>query len=137
MKRKRYIAYVLFIISMAMLMIPVVPHHHHADGLICMKSDMAADECGHQHPDSCNKHCCCNTGCATTHFVQQIPASDNDTWASPTATWVVTLFCEPIYQSLLLPENHIRRQEFVYREALHGTFTVRATGLRAPPSVLA
>ena len=36
-----------------------------------------------------------------------------------------------------LPEETGIRQEFVYLESLHGTFITCATGLRAPPSVLA
>lgn len=38
MKTKRYIAYFLFFISMIMLVVPVIPHHHHEDGVICMKT---------------------------------------------------------------------------------------------------
>lgn len=38
MKTKRYIAYFLFFISMIMLTVPVIPHHHHEDGMICMKT---------------------------------------------------------------------------------------------------
>lgn len=38
MKTKRYIAYFLFFISMIMLIVPVIPHHHHEDGIICMKT---------------------------------------------------------------------------------------------------
>ena len=40
MKTKRYIAYFLFFISMIMLTVPVIPHHHHEDGMICMKNDL-------------------------------------------------------------------------------------------------
>ena len=43
MKTKRYIAYFLFFISMIMLTVPVIPHHHHEDGMICMKNDLPSD----------------------------------------------------------------------------------------------
>ena len=44
MKTKRYIAYFLFFISMIMLIVPVIPHHHHEDGIICMKNDLPISE---------------------------------------------------------------------------------------------
>ncbi|ADV45209.1 DUF6769 family protein [Bacteroides helcogenes] len=135
MKKKRYITHVLFFISMIMLTIPVIPHHHHADGLLCMKSDITEDCCEHRH-NSASEHCCCGTGCVTTHFVQQSPNSSNSAWAHPNVPWVITLFFEPVFKLLVLPENDIKRQESIYLESLHGTFITRATGLRAPPYVL-
>lgn len=136
MKKKQYITYFLFFISMVMLVIPVIPHHHHADGLICMKNDITKDCCEHRHSPA-NEHCCCDTGCVTTYFVQQTPNTGNDAWAHPDAMWVVTLFFEPIFKLLVLPENDIKRQDGVYLESLHSTFITRATGLRAPPYILA
>lgn len=72
----------------------------------------------------------------TTHFYQQTPNSDNSD-IQPCFVWVTTLFSEPLLRLLALPEETGIRQEFVYQESLHGTFITRATGLRAPPSVLA
>lgn len=132
MKKKRYIAYFLFFISMVMLVVPVIPHHHHDDGLICMKNDLSAKECCHQHQDTCKDHCCCDTGCMTTHFFQQAPNSDHS-GVHPDFLWVTTLFSEPILKLLALPEDNGIRQTPVYVESLHGTFITHATGLRAPP----
>ena len=128
MKTKRYIAYFLFFISMIMLTVPVIPHHHHEDGMICMKNDLPSDGCCH--------HCCCDTGCMTTHFFQQTP-NPNNSDIQPCFVWVTTLFVEPLLKLLTLPDETGIRQEFIYLESLHGTFITRATGLRAPPSVLA
>ncbi|WP_270570629.1 DUF6769 family protein [Bacteroides eggerthii] len=135
MKTKRYIAFFLFFISMIMLTVPVIPHHHHEDGMICMKNDLPSDGCCH-HQDACNEHCCCDTGCMTTHFFQQTP-NPNNSDIQPCFVWVTTLFVEPLLKLLTLPDETGIRQEFVYMESLHGTFITRATGLRAPPSVLA
>lgn len=135
MKTKRYIAYFLFFISMIMLIVPVIPHHHHEDGIICMKNDLPSDGCC-QHQGPCSEHCCCDTGCMTTHFFQQTPNSDNSN-LHPCFVWVNKLFTEPLLKLLALPEETGIRQEFVYLESLHGTFITCATGLRAPPSVLA
>lgn len=135
MKKKRYIALCLLFISIIMLMVPVIPHHHHIDGLICMKNDITADCCGHHH-SSDNDHCCCGTGCVTTYFVQQTPTSDSAS-TYPDCLWVTTLFFKSLSGSLSLPEADTQRHGCVYLESLHGTFITRATGLRAPPSVLA
>ena len=84
MQRKRYITLFFIFISMVMLVVPVIPHHHHNNGLICMKNDITPNCCGQQHtPDS--EHCCCDTGCVTTHFFQQTPSSDNG-WTHPDST---------------------------------------------------
>lgn len=135
MKKKRYIAYFLFFISMIMLVVPVIPHHHHDDGLICMKNDLSSEGCC-SHQGSCNEHCCCDTGCMTTHFFQQAPNSDNSDM-HPDFAWTTALFSEPILSLLVLPDGIIAGQEDVYIENLHGTYITRAAGLRAPPYVLA
>ena len=93
MQRKRYITFFFIFISMVMLVVPVIPHHHHNNGLICMKNDITPNCCGQQHtPDS--EHCCCDTGCVTTHFFQQTPSSDNG-WTHPDFPLVITLFSVP------------------------------------------
>lgn len=43
MRNKRYIVSFLLFISMIMLVVPVIPHHHHADGVICMKNDLTPE----------------------------------------------------------------------------------------------
>lgn len=135
MKSKRYIAYFLIFISMVMLVVPVIPHHHHDNGLICMKNDITPDCCAQHHSTPDKEHCCCDTGCVTTHFFQQTPSSDNGL-ANPDFPLIITLFSEPLLRLLLTPIENGQRQECVYRESLHGTYLTRATGLRAPPSVL-
>lgn len=103
MQRKRYITLFFIFISMVMLVVPVIPHHHHNNGLICMKNDITPNCCGQQHtPDS--EHCCCDTGCVTTHFFQQTPSPDNG-WTHPDFPLVITLFSEPLLRLLVLPEE--------------------------------
>ena len=52
-KKKQYIAYLLFLVSILMLAVPVVPHHHHGSEAICLKNDLHTG-CGetnhHHHP---------------------------------------------------------------------------------------
>lgn len=135
MRNERYIAFFLIFISIAMLMVPVIPHHHHDDGLICMKDDITSDCCEQHHDAEC-EHCCCDTGCVTTHFFQQTPTAANGE-THPDFPIIITLFSESILKILLLPERDIPKREYIYLESLHGTYLTRATGLRAPPSVLA
>lgn len=112
MQRKRYITFFFIFISMVMLVVPVIPHHHHNNGLICMKNDITPNCCGQQHtPDS--EHCCCDTGCVTTHFFQQTPSSDNG-WTHPDFPLVITLFSEPLLRLLVLPEESGQRQDCIY-----------------------
>lgn len=120
---------------MMMLVIPVIPHHHHADGLICMKNEMTTDCCEHHHDPFDGHHCCNTTGCVTHYFIQQTPDS-HETNLHSDAAEVIILFIEPLSKLLLLSESDFKRQNNVYIETLHGTFITRATGLRAPPSVL-
>lgn len=137
MKKRQHIAYILFFISLIMLAIPVIPHHHHADGTICMKNDIAADcdeSCCH-HPRE--GHCCCDTGCLTTHFVQKTPNSSDELCSHPDTLWTAVLLFKPISRLLTALEFDVSRQECIYLESLHSTFIIRATGLRAPPSLLA
>lgn len=133
MKAKRQIAYLLFIISILMPIVPVIPHHHHADGRLCMKNDITTDCCkGHQHHDSTHDHCC-GDDCVTMHFFEQTPNS-NDTWSYSFAPEVTILFFEPSMIQLLTLSNNISGKEPPsYIEHLHGTQLVRAKGLRAPP----
>ena len=109
MQRKRYITLFFIFISMVMLVVQVIPHHHHNNGLICMKNDITPNCCGQQHtPDS--EHCCCDTGCVTTHFFQQTPSPDNG-WTHPDFPLVITLFSEPLLRLLVLPEESGQRQD--------------------------
>lgn len=136
MKKKWYITYFLLFISIVMLVIPVIPHHHHADGLICMKNDITNDCCKQNQNPGNEDHCCNDTGCVTTHFFQRSPSTDTDTGAHLDGVWAITLYFEPLFKLLAVPEIEVKRQENIYFESLHGTFITRATGLRAPPYVL-
>lgn len=118
-----------------MLGVPVIPHHHHADGLICMKNDITADCCEHRNNPN-PEHCCCDTGCLTVYFYHQTSNTSHMDfqWDAP---WVTTFLYESIFKLLIIPESDLSRRKYVYLESLHGTFIKCATGLRAPPYVLA
>lgn len=132
MKTRRHIAYLLFVVNILMLAVPVIPHHHHADGILCMKSDIEAGCCNHS-ANKAGEHCCCNTGCITTHFFQQRPTLDIDfthTFPDNTPFYSASLLSPFIF---LTPSGQLR-ENTTYMEVLHGTFFTRAKGLRAPPT---
>ena len=135
MKFKRHITYILLVVSLLMTAVPVLPHHHHANGLLCMKNDISTG-CCLQHSDSPREgHCCCQTGCVAHHFFQQMP-TDTRNEMQPAASEII-----PFLSPLLLRlsdslTNADKKQIPIYIESLHEKFTARATGLRAPPSTL-
>lgn len=133
MKRSRRLTAIMLLwVSMIMLAIPVVPHHHHADGQICMKNDLTNDCCAN-HNHSTTEHCCCDTGCLTTHYVNP-PQQTDGNHIQPDFFWVTVLFADPFLELQLLPsQKRIRKEEAFFRESLHGIFIVRAMGMRAPP----
>lgn len=131
-KNKRHILYLLFCISIVMLIVPVMPHHHHTEGVICMKSNAAAE-----HPCPVHHHnhkTCCNNECAAK-WQSPIPAVQRN--IAQHTLFSIILFHEPLLKLLLTPQEVSLDTNLVYLESLHGTFITRATGLRAPPTLLA
>ena len=133
MKTDRHAAYLLLLLSILMLGVPVIPHHHHADGVLCMKDDVHAGCCT-PTPDEAGGHCCCDTGCISTHFFQQRPDTSPDI---PQPLSCDMLFLPAELLADLLPRHSISHSLApIYIESLHGTSLTRATGLRAPPASL-
>lgn len=135
MKTQRHIAYLLLVISLLMPMVPVFPHHHHANGLLCVKNDIGS-HCCHQHAESQDEgHCCCQTGCVTQHFFQQMPTSVSN-GPLPAVSELIP-FLSPLLLRLAASRAVASKGDIpIYIESLHGTLVARATGLRAPPSPL-
>lgn len=144
MRKRRYVAGLLLFVSIMVLMVPVMPHHHHANSQICLKNDRTQQEdvCprhdAHSCPhDGCHSHTCCHTtGCVAVHFVQS-PPDVNPQELDPDFAWTVTLLYESVCKLLIESGNRLPDPDSVYRESLHATFIVRVSGLRAPPCVLA
>lgn len=133
MKTDRHAAYLLLLLSILMLGVPVIPHHHHADGVLCMKDDVHAGCCT-PTPDEAGGHCCCDTGCISTHFFQQRPDTSPDI---PQPLSCDMLFLPAELLADLLPRHSTGHSLTpIYIESLHGTSLTRATGLRAPPASL-
>ena len=129
MRNKRYIVSFLLFISMIMLVVPVIPHHNHADGVICMKNDLTPEpQCPkHHHPGNDS---CCNDGCMT-RLNSPTPSVQADN--NPHYLFTAILFTDFIIENLFRPQERRIKNYYAYRESLHGTAVNRAFGLRAPP----
>lgn len=119
---------------MVMLVVPLIPHHHHSDGIICMKDDIKETECpcDHQHHHHSENDPCCTNECMT-HFESPTPVEQLYE-VQPQFFYITTLFTEPLLRFLTQPEERNIHRDYVYIESLHGMFITHATGLRAPPS---
>ena len=114
MARRHYITVLLLFVSILTLAVPVMPHHHHADGNICLR------------------HCCHNQGCVATHYFQRVPIVRQH--VSPDqAQRLVTDFAMFFLGQSTAFHSHPYLSYSPYVESLHGTYLVHAKGRRAPP----
>ena len=133
MKQKRYIAWMLVVVSMVMLVASVLPHHHHQH-LLCLDNDVetCACTCEDHHAPDADHHEGCEGHCIT-HFVSVTPDTMQD-YVSPDYT-----FCQLIYtladvMSVSLPVLDLKANpSYFYLEKLHSTCLGHVRGLRAPP----
>ena len=82
---------------MIMLTVPVIPHHHHEDGMICMKNDLPSDGVATIKTLATNI-AACDTGCMTTISSNRPPIPNNSD-IQPCFVWVTTLFVEPLLKT--------------------------------------
>ena len=129
----KYIAEEIFqevFINIIMLVAAVIPHHHHPNGMICMKQDLPVEQqcpTHHHHPGNDS---CCSSECMT-RFYSPTPSIHTD--SGPDYVFIATLFTDVIIEHLLRPQEKRIKNYYVYRDSLHGTDTHRTTSLRAPP----
>lgn len=139
MIRKPYTTALLLLLSILMLAVPVVPHHHHGSEAICLKNDLhtGCSEATHSHHHPAgHPNCCHDKGCLTHQFVQRTPRVERQT---PQPRPVLL---PPDFSTFLKALSPYSEQQSVtlyspYVESLHSIRVVCASGLRAPPSVLA
>lgn len=117
-----------------MLVVPTIPHHHHANGLICMKNDVPLEAQCPEHHHQQKDDSCCNDECLT-RFNSPTPTVQAD--GGPHYLFIAILFNDFIIENLLKPRERQIKNCYAYRETLHSTVINRATSLRAPPYALA
>ncbi len=124
MVRRHYITLLLLFVSLLTLAVPVMPHHHHSDGNICLRHDLATMPGGHSH-------CCHNQGCVATHYFQREPVIVRQHLSADQMQRLVTNFA-----MLFLGQStafYSCPSYSPYVEFLHGMYIAHAKGRRAPP----
>ena len=141
MKRNKYIAWLLVVVSMVMLTASVMPHHHHQE-FLCMHSSMNACDCAcesgeHSMNDtSCSHgHQGCDANCVTNFQTLNPEDADvelsDESFCSLFYAWADILFTS----SPLLDVK--ANYESLYLEKLSITCQPHVMGLRAPPYLCA
>ena len=145
MKQRRFIAWMLMVVSIVMLTASVLPHHHHQE-ILCLQHDVEACECAsgceghhkhHHHEGHCShdKHTCGSV--CVTHF-QTVTPDDSSADISPNYSFCSLLYVVSDILSIPLPLNETRANiSYFYLEKLHSICLGHVMGLRAPPVVLA
>ena len=144
MKQRRFIAWMLMVVSIVMLTASVLPHHHHRE-ILCLQHDVAACECTshytghhhehHQHAGHCSHgtHHACGSDCVT-HF-QTLTPEKASVDVSPDYSFCALLYTLADLLSIPLPLKDTRANlSYFYLEKLHSTCLWHVQGLRAPPS---
>ena len=136
MRRRRYIAWVLMLVSIIMLTASVLPHHHHRE-ILCLQHDMTLCGCQcsvqhQQHNNSSDENHTCNAGCVTK-FKSVTPDRAQDS-VSPDYSFCLLLYTvtDVLALSLRLTEHNTLPYNY-YLEKLHSTCLPHVKGLRAPP----
>ena len=148
MKQRRFIAWMLMVVSMVMLTASVLPHHHHQE-ILCLQHDAEACKCSHscsehhhhpehhQHEGHCShdKHAC--DSLCITHF-QTVTPDRTTVDVSPHYSFYTLLYLVADVLSIPLPISESRaKQSYFYLEKLHSTCLWHVAGLRAPPALVA
>ena len=144
MKQRRFIAWMLMIVSIVMLTASVLPHHHHRE-ILCLQHDVEACECTshcegnhhehHQHDGHCSHgtHHACGSDCVT-HF-QTLTPDKASVDVSPDYSFCALLYTLADLLSIPLPLKDTRANlSYFYLEKLHSTCLWHIQGLRAPPA---
>ena len=107
MKRRRYIAWVLMLVSIIMLTASVLPHHHHRE-ILCLQHDMTLCGCQcsvqhQQHNNSSDENHTCNAGCVTK-FKSVTPDRAQDS-VSPDYSFCLLLYTVTDVLALSFPST--------------------------------
>ncbi|WP_321438685.1 DUF6769 family protein [uncultured Bacteroides sp.] len=125
MRKKRFTGWLLLLVSMLVLIVPVLPHHHHFDNEICLQGDADSPTKPHQQADEdCDGYCITKLNFSVPH---------HDVNVQPHFWQVVTLFPASFIHSLLPPKLESFDRLSFYIESLHGAGISRTISLRAPP----
>lgn len=129
MKEHRISILAVFIAVIIMLVVSVLPHHHHADGRLCLHPTTETKAPASHGNAQCGSDCVARFSQVQRQHVHTYQCSH--VLAAILAP--VQLFTEAVSMSSLsavLPQ-------LVYVEQLHGVFLTHTSGMRAPPVSIA
>ena len=133
-RRRQYMAYFLFAVSILVLMVSVFPHHHHG-GKFCVSShcEMCMEEgcaCSHHcTPESGCEHTCKST--CLTHLYYLNPDLQDAGMILPSFfTLILPLLSDIVFA---VPLDNSIDCETYYLERLHSLHLTSSVGRRAPP----
>lgn len=134
MKRRRYIAWMLMLVSMVMLTAAVLPHHHHQH-ILCLHNDVTACECDcgeSKENHATESHHACEDHCVT-NFQSVTPDEAQGNISPEYSTCQLLYTLADILSIPLLMEETEGILHSYYLEKLHATCLPHVMGLRAPP----
>lgn len=132
MKNKKITHYVFMLVSLFVLIISSLPHHHH-EGVICFHTATEScegweDMCSHSHHDPASSH---SVERCVVDFEVISSSQEND--LTPVFDQIVMLWEKTGIESLFVFQKEIADCNSFYIESLHGTLLAHAVPLRAPP----
>lgn len=133
MIRRHTITTLLLFVSLLTMAVPVMPHHHHADGHICLRYDLSSRAAGATTPAG-HSHCCHNQGCVATHYFQRVPVIIRQHVSAEQTQRLLTDFAMFFLKQSIASDLHSNPSLTHYVESLHSTYIVHAKGRRAPPA---
>ena len=146
MKQRRFIAWMLMVVSMVMLTASVLPHHHHQE-ILCLQYDAAECTCSHgcsepheHHAHHHEGHCshdkhACESHCIT-HF-QTVTPDETSVDVSPDYSFYSLVYMMSDILSIPLPLSETKANlSYFYLEKLHSICLGHVMGLRAPPALV-
>jgi hypothetical protein len=132
MKRRKYIAMILLWASMWMLVVSVVPHHHHSFcAAVCMQHDADTDVAHHgdQNDDLCHSTCITRLRSVSPDRVQDHLAPDYTYFTD------LFLWAEQCFTASMDADDGENPHGAWYHERLHAVHRSEAYGRRGPPAV--
>lgn len=126
MKRRKVITLFLLFVSIMVLTIEVIPHHHH-NGTPCLLV-LETEQTDQEH-GNCNK---CSCDCLTSFYAADLSGhSHHESYCNHFPS--IILFADLVSFYLNQPEESVPIISPVFIESLHATQVTCAVGLRAPP----
>lgn len=126
MKRRRVITLFLLFVSIMVLTLEVIPHHHH-NGVPCLRA-VETEQADQEH-HTCNK---CSCECLASFYAADLNGhTHHESYCNHYPA--ITLFAGVVSFYLNLPEESVPIAYPVYIESLHATRVSCSIGLRAPP----